>query len=399
MQAPPDMQNGDGGMQAPPDMQNDNGDMPTPPDMQNGKGDMPNAPTGEAPAQGEDNKGGGNHGFGGGMENNSDDGQVYINISGGTVTVTGGGDCIDANGNLYLTGGTVYASSERFGITDPDAVLDADGSIELKSGLTFIGTGKSSKVSSLEVEQNIAYIYLDENKSGTITVYDGDTVLASYKPDYSFGCIVVTSPSFEIGKTYTLDINGEKSEFTLSEQETSVGSPSSSSNGMGGGNGGGMGRNKVSFTDVSSTASYYNAVSFLSRMGAMSGTSETEFSPDLTLTRGMAVSVLGRLAKGTSTSDTNSFSDVADEMYYTDYVKWAAENGIVSGYGNGVFGVNDSITAKQLQIILSNYAKVAGIDYTVDETADNTPVTRAEFAEALFNTFGASRQGMEKTNK
>jgi hypothetical protein len=399
MQAPPDMQNGDGGMQVPPDMQNGNGDMQTPPDMQSGNGDMPNAPGGDAPTQGDDKRGGGNPGFGGGMENNSDDGQVYINISGGTVTVTGGGDCIDANGNLYLTGGTVYASSERFGITDPDAVLDADGSIELKSGLTFIGTGKSSKVSSLEVEQNIAYIYLDENKSGTITVYDGDTVLASYKPDYSFGCIVVTSPSFEIGKTYTLDINGEKTEFTLSEQETSIGSPSSSSNGMGGGNGGGMGRNKVSFTDVSSTASYYNAVSFLSRMGAMSGTSETEFSPDLTLTRGMAVSVLGRLAKGTPTDSTNSFSDVADGMYYTDYVKWAAENGIVSGYGNGVFGVNDSITAKQLQIILSNYAKVAGVEYTADETAGNTPVTRAEFAEALYKLFGASHSDKGSKNK
>jgi hypothetical protein len=353
-----------------PNMQ-DNGDRQAPPDDNNGNGGGP--------------------GFGGGMGGQSDDGQVYINISGGTVTVTGGGDCIDANGSLYLSGGNVYASSQRYGITDPDAVLDADYSIYLQSGVTFIGTGASSQISGLEHEQNAIYMYLDSNKSGTITVYDSGKAIASYTPDYSFGSIVITSPELETGKTYTVDINGEKTEVTLTEQVTSVGT-ASSSGGMGGGKGG-MERNKVSFTDVAEDSSYYKAVSFLSRMGAMSGTSETTFSPDATLTRGMAVSVLGRLAKGTPAESATAFSDVADGMYYTDYVKWAAEKNIVSGYGNGLFGVNDSITQKQLQIILSNYAKTAGIEFTADENADDTPVTRAEFAQALYDTFGNMAKG------
>jgi hypothetical protein len=386
----PQMPQGDGEQGDRPQMPQGDGDQGDKPQMPQGNGNQ-----GDKPDMSQDNNADGKgdkgmRGFGGGMEQESSDGQVYINISGGKVTVTAAnGDCIDANGDLYISGGEVYASSERYGITDPDAVLDADASIVLKEGATFIGTGTSSQISSIENEQNAIYMYLDEKQQGTITVYNGSEKLAEYTPKYTYSGLVITSPKFEIGKTYTVEINGEKTDVTLTEQVTTVGT--ASAGGMGGGKGGDdRGQSQMKFTDISKDDDCYKAVAFLSRTGAMSGTSDTEFSPNTTLTRAMAVSVLGRLAKGEATGTASGFTDVEEGTYYIDYVNWAAENNIVSGYGNGVFGVNDSITGKQLQIILSNYAKTAGIEFTADESADDTPVTRGEFAQALYNAFGSS---------
>ena len=322
------------------------------------------------------------------------DGQVYIKISGGTTTVSGDADCIDSNGDIELSGGTIFSSSPKFGITGPEAVLDADGTIELKKGVTFIATGVSSEV-SLDCEQNVIYFYTEsqQNAGTTITLKDSDgNEITSYKATSGFSTVAITSPEITIGKTYIVDIDGQETEVSVSEQETTVGTPTQSRNGMGRVN-----REQSSYTDVSKDASYYNAVSFLSKMGYISGTSDSTFSPDKTLTRAMAVTILGRIANAQPITSTNGFKDVETGAYYTDYVNWASENGIVSGYGDGKFGTNDSITQKQLQIIISNYAKKMGIDFTIDETKTDEAVTRGEFAETIYNALSSQFQQNLKT--
>ena len=317
------------------------------------------------------------------------DGQVYIKISGGTTTVSGDADCIDSNGDIELSGGTIFSSSPKFGITGTEAVLDADGTIELKRGVTFIATGISSEV-SLDCEQNVICFYTEsqQNASTIITLKDSDgNEITSYKATSGFSTVAITSPEITIGETYIVDIGGQETEVSVSEQETTVGTPTQSRNGMDRGN-----REQSSYTDVSKDASYYNAVSFLSKMGYISGTSDSTFSPDKTLTRAMAVTILGRIDNAQPTTSTNGFDDVETGAYYTDYVNWASENGIVSGYGDGKFGTNDSITQKQLQIIISNYAKKMGIDFTIDETKTNEAVTRGEFAETIYNAFSSQFQ-------
>ena len=115
------------------------------------------------------------------------------------------------------------------------------------------------------------------------------------------------------------------------------------------------------FTDVSETDWFYNAVRFVHENGLMVGTGDTVFGPQTTTARGMIVTMLHRL-EGTPIAGTHGFDDVEDGKYYADAVAWAAENKIVSGYGDDQFGPEDSITREQMAVILMNYAKLKGYD-------------------------------------
>lgn len=97
------------------------------------------------------------------------------------------------------------------------------------------------------------------------------------------------------------------------------------------------------FTDVSETDTYYKAVEFVYENGLFNGVSATEFAPATTMTRAMFVTVLGRLANVDTVAYTAelSFEDVVPGEWYTPYVAWAAENGIVNGYNAAEFGVNE----------------------------------------------------------
>jgi hypothetical protein len=120
---------------------------------------------------------------------------------------------------------------------------------------------------------------------------------------------------------------------------------------------------KNPFRDVKETAWYFGAVSYVSEKNIFSGTGGTSFSPDAAMTRGMFVTVLGRMA-GVKTADYagTQFSDAAAGSWYGPYVAWASENGIVSGAGNGRFLPDKEITREQMALILYNYAKYSGSD-------------------------------------
>lgn len=85
------------------------------------------------------------------------------------------------------------------------------------------------------------------------------------------------------------------------------------------------------------------------------GTSETQFSPDSSMTRGMLVTVLHRLA-GQPSIGQNKFVDVPADAYYSRAVAWASELGLVSGVGEGMFAPNHNITREQLAVILYKFA-------------------------------------------
>lgn len=75
----------------------------------------------------------------------------------------------------------------------------------------------------------------------------------------------------------------------------------------------------------------------------------------------MIVTMLYRL-QGEPEVGESAFTDVNPDAYYADAVTWAAENDIVSGYGNGSFGANDAITREQLAAILYRYCEAMGHD-------------------------------------
>jgi len=178
-----------------------------------------------------------------------------------------------------------------------------------------------------------------------------------------------------------------------------------------------------SFRDVDESAWYANAVEFAYSRGLFKGTSDTEFSPDATMTRGMFVTVLGRLAGvpsgltgriGVSTGDdvnvrsgpgkehpvigsvdrnqayqvysyedgwyqisldgqvgyviedyfraySGEFVDLNEESYYSPYVQWVYLTGISLGTGNGKFSADESISREDMASLLYNYASSMGL--------------------------------------
>ena len=115
------------------------------------------------------------------------------------------------------------------------------------------------------------------------------------------------------------------------------------------------------FSDVNADDWFSDVVRYVYEQGLMTGTSDTEFSPNLTTTRGMIVSILNRL-EGGPTAEAAGFTDVADGEWYAEAVNWAASEGIVAGYEDNTFRPNDPITREQLAAMLMNYAAWKGED-------------------------------------
>ncbi|OPX86449.1 MAG: Endo-1,4-beta-xylanase A precursor [Pelotomaculum sp. PtaB.Bin104] len=117
------------------------------------------------------------------------------------------------------------------------------------------------------------------------------------------------------------------------------------------------------FADVAENSWYKNAVRFVVENGLFKGTSDNTFDPEMSMNRGMFVTVLGRLAKVNGTSgNTGVFTDVKPGAYYAGYVTWAAENGIVLGNGDGTFAPDRSISRQEAAVIMFRYAKAMGFD-------------------------------------
>ena len=111
------------------------------------------------------------------------------------------------------------------------------------------------------------------------------------------------------------------------------------------------------FTDVFENDWYHTAVEFAFKEGLFSGTTATTFSPRVSMTRGMFVTVLHRLDKLPATGAGGIFSDVNDPAsYYYNAVTWASENNIVTGHADGTFKPNDSITREQMAVTMHRYA-------------------------------------------
>ncbi|HJB69593.1 MAG TPA: S-layer homology domain-containing protein, partial [Candidatus Flavonifractor avistercoris] len=123
------------------------------------------------------------------------------------------------------------------------------------------------------------------------------------------------------------------------------------------------------FTDVSEGDWYHDAVAYCWENGIMDGTSGTAFAPNMLLNRAMMAQVLYNLAGGTPAAAAG-FPDVSPTAWYADAVNWAAANGYVTGYDNGLFGPEDDLTREQLAAILYRYAGSPAPAGSLDGFAD-----------------------------
>ena len=147
----------------------------------------------------------------------------------------------------------------------------------------------------------------------------------------------------------------------------------------------------AAYTDLDPQAWYHDGIHYCLEEGLMNGTGDGLFSPDATLTRAQAVTVLWRLESEPVVNDAMEFADAAEGQWYSEAVRWAASEKIVEGYSDTVFGTDDAITRQQLAVILYRYAAHKGYDVSakgdLDAFADASEVSAWAY-EAMQWAYG-----------
>lgn len=174
-------------------------------------------------------------GFGGmmGRDEFQSDSERYISITNGYIVVNASGDGIDANGNVYMKGGECYVSGPT---NSGNGFLDYDGSATVTGGV-FIATGTSGMAQNFGTSSTQGSILVSVgSSSGEVSLLDKNgKTLASFIPQKSYQCVLITSPAIAEGETYTIKTDSDEQTVTMTSLiygET---------HGMGG-FGGGMGR-------------------------------------------------------------------------------------------------------------------------------------------------------------
>lgn len=126
-------------------------------------------------------------------------------------------------------------------------------------------------------------------------------------------------------------------------------------------------RSEMPFGDVSDGAYYFDAVKWALQNDITGGTTPNTFSPDASCTRGQLAAFLYRAAGSPEPKGVDSFSDVPENSYYAKAIAWAAENGIITGMGDGKFAPNSPCTRAQAVTMLYRYAKHLGKDVSIGE--------------------------------
>lgn len=131
------------------------------------------------------------------------------------------------------------------------------------------------------------------------------------------------------------------------------------------------------FTDVKTSDWFYAAVMDVYQRGIMSGTSSTTFSPYADTTRSQLAVILWRMAGSPVVNFGLDYTDVPQGQWYSEAIRWAASEGIVGGYGNGLFGTNDPITREQFAVMLYRFAQEQGYDVSIGENTNILSYTDA----------------------
>lgn len=187
--------------------------------------------------------------------------------------------------------------------------------------------------------------------SGSVSVREGRDKTFTITPDsgYRISDVLVDGQSVGAVNTYTFD-NVQKRhtiEAVFAKENPSTG-----------GN---------PFTDVKESDWFYDDVMFVYGNGLMSGTSATTFEPNANTTRAQIAAILYRLDGSPAVEGRNNYTDVEygpGTAWYYDAATWAQQSGVMSGYGNDLFGPNDPVTRQQLAVTFYNYAKYKGYDVT-----------------------------------
>ena len=261
------------------------GEMPTPPDMgsADSAGEMPASPS---PDSSEENTGTQSSAA-------ANDEETYINISGGTITIineTGNdADGLDTNGDLIISGGTIYVSLQGSGSNNAVDYGSESGGVAKISGGTIIACGASSMAEAFDsasAQASILYNTSTAAEAGTtLAVKDSDgNVLLSWEVPCSFSSALVSFPQLEKGSTYIVAIGDNTEEITLEETAGTYGDAQGSMSGAnmhrGGMHAGGGGRRENSSTNSTDTEAAHPDMAGMSQDGS-ADTGTEQAAPDM----------------------------------------------------------------------------------------------------------------------
>ena len=118
------------------------------------------------------------------------------------------------------------------------------------------------------------------------------------------------------------------------------------------------------FTDVKEDDWFFGDAAYVVQQGLFTDASDTTFAPNTPMTRWMLVKVLWRIAGSPEPQGDSTFTDLQQDGY-RQAVQWAAEQKIVTGYGDGLFGPEDKVTREQTAAILLRYMHAMEMGYVV----------------------------------
>ena len=188
------------------------------------------------------------------------DQDAKLEISGGYVYINAGGDGIDSNNGVTISGGTVLVC----GPTDSaNGALDSETGIVVNGGfLLAVGSSGMAEIPEDTSGQYAAAIGTGTQQAGTLlTITDSDgQVLCAFAPEKQYQHVVFSAPALQEGETYTVTLGGscsgtetdglytggdctggtELTSFTVSDRITTAGSNAGGMNPRGGGFPGGQ---------------------------------------------------------------------------------------------------------------------------------------------------------------
>ena len=310
-----------------------------------------------------------------------------ISIMGGDITVVsdedtygagiGSGYASQEGGTIDIGYGTVTVPDEGAGAGIGSGSEGTCDEILIYGGSVTVGTGKAADSTYIQ-GAGIGSGCVSESEGTTaITILDGKITATGGTAEGDIGGAGIGSGG--VGTPCAITITGGTIAATGGVQADDIGNgyDTTGSSFTTGENGHalitaetvlGGSVTVVPFVDVQPDDWYIDVVKYALENGLMTGVSETEFAPDLATTRGMVASVLYRLEGGPEAEDAG-FSDISADAWYADAVNWAASVGVVAGYGDA-FGANDAITREQLAAILCNYAAYKGEDVSSGAALD-----------------------------
>ena len=267
---------------------------------------------------------------------------------------------VDENGKVTA----VAEGTAKITVTTVDGKKTADCAVTVTAKS---GGGSSSGGSS---SPSYPVITPSKTENGTVTVSPrsaekGDTVTITAKPDsgYQLDDLTVTDKN---GKELKLTDKGNgKYTFTMPASKVEVNATFVKE------------VETSPFSDVSTSAYYYEAVKWAQEKGITGGIGNGLFGPNQPCTRAQIVTFLWRAAGSPEPKSMSSFSDVSADSYYAKAVAWAVENGITTGTGDGKFSPDATCTREQSVTFLFR-----AIGKLVD--------SKAEFSDVLTDSYYAN---------